>query len=80
MRDFAIWRGRKVWTHGSHEVRVCKADDWKKMQKPPGRNEPCLCGSGRKFKKCCGRRIFSNADEYVDACDTRKKTLKDEVL
>jgi uncharacterized protein len=20
----------------------------------PGRNEPCLCGSGRKYKKCCG--------------------------
>ena len=20
----------------------------------PGRNEPCLCGSGRKFKRCCG--------------------------
>ncbi|MBF0552279.1 MAG: SEC-C domain-containing protein, partial [Deltaproteobacteria bacterium] len=20
-----------------------------------GRNEPCPCGSGRKFKKCCGR-------------------------
>lgn len=20
-----------------------------------GRNEPCICGSGRKFKKCCGR-------------------------
>ncbi|MEM9593095.1 MAG: SEC-C metal-binding domain-containing protein [Acidobacteriota bacterium] len=19
-----------------------------------GRNEPCPCGSGRKFKKCCG--------------------------
>jgi hypothetical protein len=19
-----------------------------------GRNEPCFCGSGRKFKKCCG--------------------------
>lgn len=19
------------------------------------RNEPCPCGSGRKFKKCCGR-------------------------
>jgi SEC-C motif-containing protein len=19
-----------------------------------GRNEPCVCGSGRKFKKCCG--------------------------
>ena len=20
----------------------------------PGRNEPCPCGSGKKFKKCCG--------------------------
>lgn len=20
----------------------------------PGRNEGCLCGSGRKFKRCCG--------------------------
>jgi hypothetical protein len=22
---------------------------------PPGRNEPCWCGSGRKYKKCCGQ-------------------------
>ena len=21
-----------------------------------GRNDPCLCGSGKKYKKCCGRR------------------------
>jgi tetratricopeptide (TPR) repeat protein len=21
---------------------------------PPGRNEPCWCGSGQKYKKCCG--------------------------
>lgn len=20
---------------------------------PPGRNDPCPCGSGRKYKKCC---------------------------
>ncbi|MGL5176107.1 MAG: YchJ family protein [Cetobacterium sp.] len=20
-----------------------------------GRNDPCLCGSGKKFKKCCGK-------------------------
>ncbi|WP_256243253.1 SEC-C metal-binding domain-containing protein [Bacillus sp. V3B] len=19
-----------------------------------GRNQPCLCGSGKKYKKCCG--------------------------
>lgn len=22
--------------------------------KTPGRNDPCSCGSGKKFKKCCG--------------------------
>jgi preprotein translocase subunit SecA len=22
--------------------------------KKVGRNEPCPCGSGKKFKKCCG--------------------------
>jgi len=21
----------------------------------PGRNDPCICGSGKKYKKCCGR-------------------------
>lgn len=23
----------------------------------PGRNEPCFCGSGKKFKKCCWVKI-----------------------
>jgi uncharacterized protein len=22
-----------------------------------GRNDPCPCGSGKKFKKCCGARV-----------------------
>ncbi len=22
-----------------------------------GRNEPCTCGSGKKFKKCCGANV-----------------------
>ncbi len=26
-----------------------------RAQKMPGRNDPCRCGSGRKFKVCCGR-------------------------
>ncbi|MCL4786435.1 MAG: SEC-C domain-containing protein [Verrucomicrobia bacterium] len=26
-------------------------------QKLPGRNEPCTCGSGKKFKKCCLGKI-----------------------
>ncbi|MBE6051479.1 MAG: hypothetical protein E7214_12740 [Clostridium sp.] len=24
-------------------------------EKQPGRNDPCPCGSGKKYKKCCGR-------------------------
>ena len=27
----------------------------KAKQPKPGRNDPCLCGSGKKYKKCCGR-------------------------
>lgn len=25
-----------------------------RLEARPGRNEPCLCGSGKKYKKCCG--------------------------
>jgi len=24
------------------------------VEKTPARNDPCICGSGKKFKKCCG--------------------------
>jgi hypothetical protein len=26
------------------------------LRPPPSRNDPCTCGSGRKWKKCCGSR------------------------
>ncbi len=26
-----------------------------RKEKKPGRNDPCPCGSGKKYKKCCGR-------------------------
>lgn len=25
--------------------------------KIPGRNDPCICGSGKKFKKCCLKKF-----------------------
>lgn len=25
------------------------------VEKKPGRNDPCPCGSGKKFKKCCDK-------------------------
>ncbi|MFW6113178.1 MAG: SEC-C metal-binding domain-containing protein, partial [Thermodesulfobacteriota bacterium] len=26
-----------------------------RQQKKVGRNAPCPCGSGKKYKKCCGK-------------------------
>lgn len=26
-----------------------------RREQTPGRNDPCPCSSGRKFKKCCGQ-------------------------
>ena len=25
------------------------------VKKTPGRNDPCPCGSGKKYKHCCGK-------------------------
>ncbi len=38
---------------------VCGASwaDWKRTGRLPSRNQMCLCGSRKKFKKCCMRRI-----------------------
>jgi SWIM/SEC-C metal-binding protein len=27
----------------------------RRVEKKIGRNEPCPCGSGKKYKKCCGK-------------------------
>jgi uncharacterized protein len=34
-------------------MRVLQMQNQRVLQKP-GRNEPCICGSGRKYKRCCG--------------------------
>ncbi len=31
-----------------------RLQDLGSKKKLPGRNDPCFCGSGRKYKKCCG--------------------------
>ena len=33
-----------------------KIDTTIRVEKKPGRNEPCTCGSGKKYKKCCERK------------------------
>ena len=39
-------------TSGADDGTVKKEP--KKADKKPGRNDPCPCGSGKKYKKCCG--------------------------
>ena len=44
------------------QVQALIESEAKEAMKPyvapprPGRNEPCSCGSGKKYKKCCGAR------------------------
>jgi len=36
---------------------IDSGDNLRSLSAPPvGRNDPCPCGSGRKYKQCCGRR------------------------
>ena len=39
-------------THGESEAQVKKPA---RAQAKVGRNDPCPCGSGKKYKECCGR-------------------------
>ena len=36
------------------EGKLVKEYPSKKIERKVGRNDPCPCGSGKKYKKCCG--------------------------
>jgi len=40
--------------HLSHGDEGAKPATVKREGKKIGRNAPCPCGSGKKYKKCCG--------------------------
>lgn len=42
----------------------------------PGPNKPCLCGSGKKFKKCCERSINSGEIKIVPKYDPNLETTE----
>ncbi|WP_409996807.1 SEC-C metal-binding domain-containing protein [Leisingera daeponensis] len=39
---------------------------WHELLDDLGRNEPCPCGSGKKFKQCCGRRSMLHYSIAID--------------
>jgi uncharacterized protein YecA (UPF0149 family) len=42
-------------------ARPASGDSFDKQSRV-GRNEPCPCGSGKKYKKCCGQRGVSGSN------------------
>ena len=46
------WRQYRQ-THGAHQAHTITPTLVRESPKV-GRNDPCPCGSGKKFKKCCG--------------------------
>lgn len=45
---WAVYDLRQLWRSMGPRVETIVKGDL------PGRNDPCSCGSGKKFKKCCG--------------------------
>lgn len=38
------------------EEEICDVQQpYRRDENKVGRNDPCPCGSGKKYKKCCGR-------------------------
>jgi SEC-C motif-containing protein len=37
-----------------HDAAAPKVEQVRRNQPKVGRNDPCPCGSGKKYKKCCG--------------------------
>ncbi len=46
-------RGRRLWAAPPSLDGVMSAGEPARARSAVGRNEPCPCGSGRKYKKCC---------------------------
>lgn len=49
--QFTRHEGRWYYTDGKMVTPGTRRNEGPKI----GRNDPCACGSGKKYKKCCGR-------------------------
>ena len=46
----------RIWKYKGYSINDIKAlKSTVKNEINIGRNEPCICGSGKKYKKCCGK-------------------------
>ena len=54
VQKMTLGRGESAAAAGAGEASQ-KPQTQKRTEKKVGRNEPCPCGSGKKYKKCCGK-------------------------
>lgn len=50
----AHWFAELVSAAEGGGVEGSRSSSATRQERAPGRNEPCPCGSGRKYKRCCG--------------------------
>ena len=53
--------GVMEWVRRRDQIRAASA------RRKPGRNDPCPCGSGRKYKHCCGKAAQQAASRTLPA-------------
>lgn len=52
----AVYNSTPIWTlKGTTPLELEARRQTVHVEKKIGRNDPCPCGSGKKYKKCCGR-------------------------
>ncbi|AEV71543.1 SEC-C motif domain protein [Mycolicibacterium rhodesiae NBB3] len=66
---FTAWCAERRYQPDSAESRaeyaahLARTADPALIAWPPDRNQPCWCGSGRKYKKCCAATISVDIDQ-----------------
>lgn len=50
LRNIRLWKYKGATINEKKGTEISK-----EKQKTVGRNEPCICGSGKKYKKCCAK-------------------------
>ncbi len=54
---FSVDSNKKIVAEDLEKFKMNKIDKYFSKHNKIGRNEPCPCGSGKKYKKCCGKLI-----------------------
>lgn len=65
-KQFFAYAAERLDTLGERIARRWQFDERVSLMSPreqrfPGRNDPCLCGSSRKYKACCGSPALTNS-------------------